>query len=220
MKALKIKMYQETVCYRKPYAFKVTETYPLPPYSTIIGMLHNVIGAKSNEYHPMNVSVQGSYDGIFTSYNTTRLYKRNEVTSMPMNVHMLYGVNLIIHITAEEDTLNKIYNGFKEMSSAFVLGRNEDLARIDSIEFVNLEHHIIDEDDDSMKMGYSMYVPDNYDVNVKGIRYRLNKVYTIKNDLRQWEKVKVKYVEKNNYIDEGEYFIDDDKNEQNIVFLA
>lgn len=220
MKALKIKMYQETVCYRKPYAFKVTETYPLPPYSTIIGMLHNILGAGKDEYHPMNISVQGSYDGIFTSYNTTRFYKKDEVTSMPMNVHMLYGVNLIIHVTAEEETLNKIYYGFKDVSSTFILGRNEDLARIDSIDFVNLEHCIMDEEDDEIKMKYSMYVPDTYKVNLKGIGYKINKVYTIKNDLRQWEKVKVKYVEKNNYINEGEYFIDDDEKEKSIAFLA
>ena len=53
MKALKLGLYQETVCYKKPYAFKVTETYPLPPYSTVIGFLHNVINA--TEYNPMRM---------------------------------------------------------------------------------------------------------------------------------------------------------------------
>lgn len=36
MKVLKLKLFQETACYKKPFAFKVAETYPLPPYSTII----------------------------------------------------------------------------------------------------------------------------------------------------------------------------------------
>ncbi|REJ22523.1 CRISPR-associated protein Cas5, partial [Caldibacillus debilis] len=30
MKALRIKAFQETACYTKPFANKVTETYPLP----------------------------------------------------------------------------------------------------------------------------------------------------------------------------------------------
>ena len=36
MKILKLKLFQETACYKKPFAFKVAETYPLPPYSTVI----------------------------------------------------------------------------------------------------------------------------------------------------------------------------------------
>ena len=46
MKALRIKAYQETACYKRPFANKVTETYPLPPYSTVKGMLHAVMAAK------------------------------------------------------------------------------------------------------------------------------------------------------------------------------
>lgn len=36
MKILRLKLFQESACYKKPFAFKVAETYPLPPYSTII----------------------------------------------------------------------------------------------------------------------------------------------------------------------------------------
>ena len=46
MKILKLKLYQETACYKKPFATKVAETYPLPPYSTIIGMFHKILQAE------------------------------------------------------------------------------------------------------------------------------------------------------------------------------
>ena len=86
MKILKLKLFQETACYKKPFAFKVAETYPLPPYSTVIGMCHKVIGAKPGEFYPMNVSVQGEYESIFSNYQNLRMFKGNDkVTAMPRN---------------------------------------------------------------------------------------------------------------------------------------
>ena len=220
MKALKIRLYQETVCYKKPYAFKVTETYPLPPYSTIIGMLHKKLGAGPGEYHKMDISVQGNYDGIFTAYNTTRFYKGEDITSMPLNVHMLYGVNLIIHVASDEETLNNIYNGFKSCDSAFTLGRNEDLARIDEIKLVDINKFEFDDDDldgEDIVLRNCMYIPDKYDTFSKGITYKISKIYRVVNNLRQWEKVNVKYVESGEILGQGEYYKDD---EDDMVFLA
>ena len=237
MRALKIKIYQETVCYKKPYAFKVTETYPLPPYSTVIGMMHKMLKAEPGEYHEMSISVQGKYEGIFTAYNTTRFYKGEDITSMPLNVHMLYGVNLVIHVVAADDVLENIYNGFKECDSVFTLGRSEDLARIDEIKFVNIDKYEIDdvEDDDSILLKNCFYVPDKGLVHevrrildsgysrdlvaLKGIGYKINKRYKVLNNLREWEKIKVTYVESGEMLEEGEYYKDDTV-ENDIVFLA
>lgn len=220
MKSLKIKIYQETVCYKKPFAFKVTETYPLPPYSTIIGMLHNVMGVKSGEYIPMDISVQGNYEGIFNTYNTTMFYKKKDVTSMPMNVHLLLGVNLIIHVSAEENILLRIIDGFRDSKESFTLGRREDLARLDSIKLVNLEKVQVNKfSDESYLLKNNTYIPQKYKYRVNGITYMLNKKYTILNDLRSWEKVEAIYAEKGEIIDQ-EYLIDDDTIEQDIVFLG
>lgn len=222
MRALKIKIYQETVCYKKPYAFKVTETYPLPPYSTVVGMMHKMLKAGPGEYHEMDVSVQGKYEDIFTAYNTTRFYKGEDITSMPLNVHMLYGVNLTIHIAASDDVLENIYNGFKECNTAFTIGRGEDLARIDEIKFVNIDKYEIDdiEGHDIISLKNCMYVPDKYDTSLKGIDYKINKVYKVVNNLRQWEKIKVTYAEAGEILDKGEYYRDNDPFENDIVFFA
>ncbi len=224
MKALKIKIYQETVCYKKPYAFKVTETYPLPPYSTVIGMLHRMLKAGPGEYHKMDISIQGNYEGIFTAYNTTRFYKGDNITSMPLNVHMLYGVNLIIHVVSDEITLQNIYEGFKSCDTAFTLGRSEDLARIDEIKFVDIHKVMFDddnmEDDDEISLKNCIYVPDKYNTSLTGIGYKLNKVYTVVNNLRQWEKVKVTYAEADEILGEGEYYKDNDSEGSDIAFLA
>ena len=41
-KAVRLKLYQSMANYKKPTSFQLKETYPLPPYSTVIGMVHNL----------------------------------------------------------------------------------------------------------------------------------------------------------------------------------
>lgn len=193
MKILKMKLFQETACYKKPFAFKVAETYPLPPYSTVIGMFHKIIGAKG-EYYPMNISIQGDYESIFSNYQNLRMFKgKGKVTQMPRNVHQLLNVNLIIHMQAEDETVEKIYNNVISGKESFTLGRNEDLVRVDEIKIIDKPKEVRDK----FINNHNAYIPVKYtDEYVNGINYRLNSVYTIKNELRNWEKVDVKYIEK------------------------
>lgn len=207
MKILKLKLFQETACYKKPFALKVAETYPLPPYSTVIGMFHKILRAGPGEYYPMNISVQGEYESIFSNYQNLRMFKgKDEVTAMPRNVHQLLNVHLLIHVKAEDDVIDKIYNNIINGVETFTLGRNEDLVRVEQIKYVN---EITKADGDINK--YNAYVPMYYDDGfLEGINYRLNTTYTIVNDLRKWNKVDVKYIEKHtsNKLDEVE--IDED----------
>ena len=122
LKILKLKLFQETACYKKPFAFKVAETYPLPPYSTVIGMFHKIIGAKPREYFPMNLSIQGEYESIFSNYQNLRMYKgKGQVTDMPRNVHQLLKVNLVIHMKAEDKIVEEIYQNIIQGKETFTL---------------------------------------------------------------------------------------------------
>ena len=207
MKILKLKLFQETACYKKPFAFKVAETYPLPPYSTVIGMFHKILGADSGEYYPMNISIQGEYESIFSNYQNLRMFKgKDQVTAMPRNVHQLLNVHLLIHVKAEDDVIDKIYNNIIKGVETFTLGRNEDLVRVEQIKYAK---EVAKSECDINK--YNAYVPMYYDDGfLEGINYRLNTTYTIVNDLRKWNKVDVKYVEKHtsNKLDEVE--VDED----------
>lgn len=193
MKILKLKLYQETACYKKPFANKVAETYPLPPYSTVIGMFHKILQAKPGEYFPMNISVQGGYEGIFSNYQNLRMYKgKDKVTAMPRNVHQLLNVNLIIHIQAEDEVIDKIYRNVVEGIETFTLGRNEDLVRVDDVKILKEIEEV-----EEVEIINNAYIPEWANQGVSGINYRLNTTYQIKDDIRQWNKVNVKYVEKN-----------------------
>ena len=209
MKILKLKLYQETACYKKPFATKVAETYPLPPYSTVIGMFHKILQAQPGEYFPMNISVQGNYEGIFSNYQNLRMYKgKDKVTSMPRNVHQLLNVNLIIHVQAEDETIDKIYKNIVNGTETFTLGRNEDLVRINGIKILK---DVKEVEDQNIKI--NAYIPEWIDKEINGINYRLNTT-----DIRKWDKVNVKYVEK--YTNESIEEILQDEDGDNIYFYS
>ncbi|KPI49098.1 CRISPR-associated protein Cas5 [Clostridioides difficile] len=223
MKVLKLDLFQETACYKKPFAMKITETYPLPPYSTVNGLIHKILNA--TEYIPFNISVQGTYESIFNNYQTTYFYKKGSVTSMPMNSHMLLNVHLIIHIGGDFDLLKKLYDSLLNCGEHLSLGRKEDLVRINDIRFVEVNKFEVDEDiqlDDYENYRLSkynirrpIYIPklslqDEY---VEGISYRLNNYYdnNAKEDKKRvWNKVDSYYVDDGIPISAGDILLDNE----------
>ena len=217
MKALRLDLFQETACYRKPFAIKISETYPLPPYSTINGLLHRILDAK--EYIPIRISIQGDYESLVNEYQTTYFYKKNTVTKMPMNQHLLLNVRLIVHISAENSVLDELYNRIRNLEEFLSLGRREDLLRIDDIQFVELNEYEIDsdaeddeEDEDIPKkekynLKHSIYIPKTYDVEFNGISYRLNNYYKSTRD--KWEKIDVKFIQKGANFDSYNILLDE-----------
>lgn len=62
MKALRIVLTQNKAHYKKEEVDQNKLTYPLPPFSTVIGALHNACGFR--EYNPMKISIQGEYKSL------------------------------------------------------------------------------------------------------------------------------------------------------------
>lgn len=62
MEAVRIRLKQRTANYRREETIDNKMTYPLPPFSTVIGAIHNMCGYR--EYHAMDVSIQGKYGGL------------------------------------------------------------------------------------------------------------------------------------------------------------
>lgn len=219
MKALKLKLFQETVCYRKPFAIKIAETYPLPPYSTVNGLLHKLLDAE--EYIPMGISIQGDYETVINNYQTTYFYKKNEVTTMPMNSHCLLGVHLIIHVTASDEILERLYDKFTHLDEFPSLGRKEDLVRIDEVSLVGIEEIKVDdqleEEEEGVinmhKLKYPIYIPIEaiQDREVYGIHYRLNSYYASGTKPRKWQQTDVLYVEKDFRLGNGTIYLDSSK---------
>ncbi len=206
MKGIRLELSQDMVNYKKPASFQLKETYPLPPYSTVIGMIHNICGY--TEYHPMQVSIQGKYfskvNDLFTryefkngmSYDASRHQLQAGDFGISRGVataELLVDVELLIHIVPEEDeVLEKIYNSFLKPVEYPSLGRREDLAVINDVSIVEINMETI-KDSDRLKSGYAAYIPLSYlneeyvktnsveGVEYSGTRYKLNKNYTLEN---------------------------------------
>lgn len=70
MKAIRLHIKQNFANYRKEETVNNRMTYPLPPYSTVIGALHKACGY--TKYHPMQLSIQGNYESL-----KTKLFKED-----------------------------------------------------------------------------------------------------------------------------------------------
>lgn len=215
-KAIRLKIFQPTANYRMPYDFDTRESYPLPPYSTVIGMIHKL--CDFHEYHPMKLSISGSYastvDNLFTAYEYGSIPKgRTGVISVQgqninkgiSHVQLLTDVNLVIHILPDNDVnFDVIYEALKHPREYPNLGRHEDDAVFKSVDVVNLDRKELDED---MEIETGFYIPAWYiesldleqenGVGLRGTWFKINKTYELvdqgKQTYRKWYRIPVVY---------------------------
>ncbi len=60
--AIRLMLHQSSANYREPESFENRRTYPLPPFSTVIGAIHKACGY--TDPHDMDVSIQGRYGSM------------------------------------------------------------------------------------------------------------------------------------------------------------
>lgn len=208
-KIIKLKIFQEKAVFRTPYSMEIIETYPLPPYSTILGFIHNMLSAKKT-IDDINISVQGKYGNINREFIRYHKYVKNESDGKPypIIVTSLIDLELIIHIKMPTLELhNNLLASFSNPPYFPYLGRPEDL--ITKFEF--REDEEIDRDLSKTKKGgiiipYNCYIRFDLAKNlqIEGITYLIPSYYklTLKDDktkskateiFRNFEMIKVIY---------------------------
>lgn len=207
MKAIRLKIFQNLVNYKLPTSFQLKETYPLPPYSTVIGMVHNA--CEFTEYIPMKVSVQGKYHSKVNDLMTRYEFKPGmnfDKSRHQLNVdgfgigrgvstvELLSEVELLIHIVPEnQELVEEICEKLTYPHEYLSLGRREDLIVFGELpKIVEVEETELEEDL-SIKNSYSAYIPieilkeeavkigSKEGVKISGTVYKLTKDYEIKN---------------------------------------
>ncbi|NLL56359.1 MAG: CRISPR-associated protein Cas5 [Clostridiales bacterium] len=88
LKAVRVIAYQNMANYRRPTAIAVQDSFKLPPYSTVIGLIHTACGF--TEYHPMKISIVGSSKSSLVDMYT-RYYHSG--MKLEMDRHQLYVEN-------------------------------------------------------------------------------------------------------------------------------
>ena len=173
MKSIRLKLKQNLVNYKLPTSFQLKETYPLPPYSTVIGMVHNT--CNYIEYKPMKISVQGKYHSKVNDLATRYEFKNGMtfdasrhqikvgeygISRGVSNVELLSDVELVIHIVPEDENLvEEIFNAFKTPYEYISLGRREDLVVVDEVKIVEISEERIKDENLRIDRDYRAYVP-------------------------------------------------------------
>lgn len=203
-----MRLYQNLVNYKKPTSFQLKESYPLPPYSTIIGMIHSACGFEN--YQPMLVSVQGKYvskvNDLWTRYEGFIKYEaarhslaipaptmdsegEGEVIMQGMSrgvstAELLVDMELIIHIYLEQkELLEQVYDAIKFPSEYLSLGRREDIVRIDEVNVVEAREVELDEDialEHDAFIPLDMFKQGEEAIDLKGTLYKVNKDYVLR----------------------------------------
>jgi len=141
MKILKLKIYQPTAHYRIPFTFARRHTYPIPPYSTIIGLICNVMGIKGQEdenfeklKNGLSLAIYGRYEFLNREYVWLRTLKRDSHSNrfgysenrkidgtpehpggqIPTRIDVLENVELLIYIkNNDEEFIRDLKDSFE-----------------------------------------------------------------------------------------------------------
>lgn len=184
-KILYINVFQPFAQYRNPFTFSYAQTFPLPPKSTIVGMLQNATGDYYNDnYNNLQISVHGVYQDIFWHYQhfikgTPRLevegeklvlkgkdgkslyYTPTRSQRSPRKQQEIFNIRLHIFIKGNEEIINKINDALRKPRTNLYLGRSEDLIFIRKgpiyVEKIN-ETEILDK---KFNYGFYLYSKEN-----------------------------------------------------------
>lgn len=203
-KAIRVECFQNLVNYRKPSSFIIKESYPLPPYSTVLGMIHKACGYPRGEFHPMKVSIQGRNAGsvseLYTrysfSFDTKYESGRHQICIQEdgKNYGAFKGVahielvccnEMILHIAPSEEDFETVYRSLQNPPVYLALGRHEDILDIRKVEIVELQ------EEEEAITNNDIYIPVDSDIyigNSSATIYTLTKEYEItKQGLRRWK---------------------------------
>ncbi|NPV53472.1 MAG: type I-B CRISPR-associated protein Cas5 [Firmicutes bacterium] len=82
MECLRLQFKAPTAHYRVPFTYKVRQSYPIPPYSTVIGLLCNVLGIGETIdaflSQPFGLYIAGRFQSLTHEYTWLRNMKQEE----------------------------------------------------------------------------------------------------------------------------------------------
>jgi CRISPR-associated protein Cas5t len=222
MECLRVKLYTPTGIFKNPLSIKGIEVYPLPPYSTVIGLIYRAMGRKWNgEY--FQISIQGDYQAICRDYVWFKKYnlKDKKLDKLPLQVPILYNLWLLIHIKASEELLKEIESGLKEPKELLFLSGGEYPVKVEEVKRVKCFEKFISEED-SIKLNYHAYIPKEFKERTsfsgtsEGILFSLSYFYKNSQKPKTYSWIDAYYFQKGTKI-YGSLILDEDNNP---VFLA
>ncbi len=168
-RVLRIKIYQPAAHFRMPFTYQRRHTYPLPPYSTVFGMLINLLGInnQNNDLFKKIIKCKLSVSGRFETKHTEYVWFRNlskkshekyfgslsirekngQIEHIggqsPIKIDVLENMSVTIHIaSSDKPFLNYLFEYLQnplDRLEVIHLGRAEDWVVFEDISFVELQ---------------------------------------------------------------------------------
>lgn len=211
MKAVMIQGHMDTARFSIPgWNGKRGETYPLPPFSTIAGMVHFL--CRWDSWHDMKMSVSGNgvinkpeicmrwRGGAVAGSETEEFKQRFPVrvksgdsfvgwVNTPIYESVVSDLDLRLHVMPEnQKEVDVICRKILNPRTFPSLGRHEDLIRIDGVQVVNVLPA------QEMTLDMCIYTPAT--VETPGTVYTIHKDYVIDKGKRRFNDVRVKYLDR------------------------
>jgi CRISPR-associated protein Cas5t len=222
MECLRVKLYTPTGIFKNPLSVKGIEIYPLPPYSTIIGLIYRAMGRKWNgEY--FGISIQGDYQAIYRDYVWFKKYdfKKRKLDKLPLQVPIFYNLWLLIHIKASEELLKEIESGLKEPRELLFLSGGEYPVKVEEVKRVKCLEKSFSEED-NITLNYHAFIPKEFKERIslsgtgEGILFSLSYFYNNSQKPKTYSWIDAYYFQKGTII-YGSLMLDEDNNP---VFLG
>ena len=225
MELLRITAYQPFACYRKPFSYGFWDTFPLPPYSTILGWVQWVIEAQAPL--PIGIGIVGKFESI--TYDLQTLIKFDRVrkekdqiviptfnkalSRSPTYTANVTDIHLRIYLAMEKSKL-ELFRDRVMLRNYPSLGRYEDLMRIDDIRLVRPTTKKISHFDPPIPIKYSVYLRQET-AKVSGNQgsiVRMPTYHDLISGKRFFRTEKAVYLD-SGYFGKGEFLFDDDRDE-------
>ncbi len=127
--------------FRKPNTINVHMTYPVPPITTIYGLIANALGLRQDDYSLMDnicigLSIEkwgeevDSYSNILKSTRSGPTY----YYSTSVMRQKIIKPQFYIYVLAKEDLIARIEDALKDPDRLLYLGESDDLVEISQIE--------------------------------------------------------------------------------------
>lgn len=135
-------------CFRKATSTSIILTYPLPPFTTIRGLISNALGLPRDDYSLQNEIKIGIKITSFVSENIelAKILKLKEqpghrirdYPSAPMYREYLAHPDFIIFIGGEEEQIQKIHDSLLNPFRPLYIGQSDDLVDIEITDIIQI----------------------------------------------------------------------------------
>lgn len=154
-----LSLFQPFAQFRNPFTFFYAQTFPLPPKSTILGLLENATGRYySGYFNDLNISIWGYHSAIYWNYlhfikgnpyldnqgviragDNKPVYGSNRSRRTPTHQQEIAGANFYIFLKGDNNKINEVYSMLNPVGKVLNLGRGEDTVFIREIKLLEMK---------------------------------------------------------------------------------